>query len=88
MEQKKHYVYLLECSDGTYYCGSSGDVQKRFEAHSKKRGAKYTRTRLPLKLIYVEELDSLRDAMRREREIKGMKRKQKELLVSKGKTSP
>ncbi|MEK6958492.1 MAG: GIY-YIG nuclease family protein [archaeon] len=86
MKQKKHYVYLIECADTTYYCGSSKDVQKRFEAHSKKRGAKYTKYRLPLKLVYVEECCSLKEAMRREIAIKRMKRKQKELLVASGKT--
>jgi len=81
MDCMAYFVYLLECSDRTYYCGCSKDVEKRVERHNKGRGAKYTMTRLPVTLLYSEEQPTLRDAMRREREIKKWPRERKEGLI-------
>ncbi len=64
------FCYLLECSDGTFYCGWTKDVNRRVEVHNKGRGARYTRSRLPVRLAYYEELDSQAEAMRRERSLK------------------
>ncbi len=64
------FCYLLECSDGTYYCGWTKDMDRRVETHNKGRGARYTRSRLPVKLAYYEEMDSQAEAMRRERNLK------------------
>jgi putative endonuclease len=76
-----YYVYLVKCSDDTYYCGYTTDVTKRVETHNKgKTGAKYTKTRLPVKLEYVEEYATLSDALKREHAIKKLSRKQKDLL--------
>jgi putative endonuclease len=64
------YCYMLECKDGSFYTGWTKDLEKRLAAHNSGKGARYTRSRLPVKLVYFEELDSQSDAMRREREIK------------------
>lgn len=75
------YCYIVQCSDGTYYTGWTLDPHKRIEIHNKGRGAKYTRTRLPVKLVYVEEQPDRASAMKRERAIKKMKRAQKTKLI-------
>lgn len=76
------YVYLLECGDGSLYCGYTDDVVKRLAAHSQGLGAKYTRSRLPLKLVYSEELPTKSDALKREYAIKKLTRKEKLSLIS------
>lgn len=79
-----HYVYVLSCGDGSYYTGYTTDVEERLKAHREGRGAKYTRGRGPLQLIYSEEFDDKREAMRREWEIKHrLTRKEKEALFLK-----
>ena len=76
------FCYLLECADGTYYCGWTKDVQRRVEMHNKGRGAKYTRMRRPVALVYYEELASQSEAMRRERLLKKKSREQKRQLIN------
>jgi putative endonuclease len=76
------YCYIVECSDGTYYTGWAVDPQKRAEVHNKGRGAKYTKMRLPVKLVYVEEQPDRVTAMKRERAIKKMTRSQKQRLFT------
>ncbi len=73
----KAYTYMVECSDGTLYTGWTFDLQKRINAHNSGKGAKYTRSRRPVKLVYYETFDSKSEAMKREIEIKKMKRKDK-----------
>jgi putative endonuclease len=75
------YCYILECADGTFYTGWTTDPPRRERQHNAGRGAKYTRTRRPVKLVYVEELSSRAEAMKRERVIKKMTREQKRKLV-------
>jgi len=75
------YCYIVECADGTYYTGWALDPQKRVNTHNKGRGAKYTRMRLPVKLVYMEEQPDMRSAMKRERSIKNLKREGKEKLI-------
>jgi len=75
------YCYIVECSDGTYYTGWTTDPQRRVAAHNKGRGAKYTKMRLPVKLVYVEEQPDRKTAMKRELAIKRMRRDGKERLV-------
>lgn len=75
------YCYIVECVDGTYYTGWTLDPQKRVDTHNKGRGAKYTRMRLPVKLVYTEEQPDVRSAMQRERSIKNLKRAAKEKLI-------
>jgi putative endonuclease len=75
------YCYIVECADGTYYTGWAVDPEKRVATHNKGRGARYTRTRCPVKLVYVEELPDRTSAMKREIAIKKMKREGKLKLV-------
>lgn len=75
------YVYILECRDGTYYTGYTPDLAKRIELHNTGKGAKYTRGRGPVKLIWSREFKYFRHAVAEERRIKGLTRKQKELLI-------
>ena len=77
-----NWVYIVECNDGTYYTGWTNDLEKRIKTHNSGKGAKYTRCRLPVKLIYFEEFDDKIEAMRREYRIKKMSRKEKEELIS------
>ena len=76
-----NYTYILECSDGTYYCGWTNDLEKRLSAHNNGKGAKYTKARLPVKLIYYEEYETKEEAMSREWHIKQITRQEKENLI-------
>ena len=76
-----YFCYLLECADGTYYCGWTKDLQHRIEMHNKGRGARYTRSRRPVRLVYFEEQGSQGDAMRREHELKKKTHEQKAALA-------
>jgi putative endonuclease len=76
----KWSVYIVQCSDGSYYCGISKDVTQRVATHNSGRGAKYTKSRRPVVLRYVEEVGSVGQALKREREVKGYSRKKKESL--------
>lgn len=75
------YCYIVECADGTYYTGWAVDPQRRVAVHNKGRGARYTRMRLPVKLVYVEELPDRKSAMKREIAIKKMDRARKIKLI-------
>ena len=79
------YCYIVECSDGTYYTGWAIDPERRVATHNKGRGAKYTKMRLPVKLIYVEEQPDRTSAMKREIAIKKMGRDGKKKLIVKSK---
>lgn len=81
MDQQICYTYMVECSDGTYYTGWTNDITKRLAAHNAKRGAKYTRSRTPVKLVYLEQADTKQQALRREAQIKQLSRYQKEQLI-------
>jgi putative endonuclease len=72
---------MLECADGTYYTGWTTDPDRRVKQHNKGVGAKYTSTRRPVKLVYVESYLDRRDAMKRELAIKKMRRAQKSKLI-------
>jgi putative endonuclease len=75
-------VYILECSDKTLYCGWTNDLEKRLHEHNEgKHGAKYTRGRRPVKLVYQEPCPTKSDALKREREIKNLPRHKKLLLL-------
>lgn len=75
------YVYILECSDHSLYTGYTNDVGKRAEAHNHGKAAKYTRSRLPVTVVYSEKCESKSAALKREHEIKKLTRKQKLLLI-------
>lgn len=76
-----NYVYILECSDNTLYTGWTNDLEKRIKMHSSGKGAKYTRGRTPVKLLYYEIFEDKKEAMRREYKIKRLTRLQKEALI-------
>lgn len=73
-------VYLVRCSDGTLYCGISNDVLKRVLKHNSGNGAKYTKTRRPVVLIYQKKIGTMGEALKKERQIKKMNKKAKESL--------
>ncbi|MDO5039996.1 GIY-YIG nuclease family protein [Clostridium sp.] len=76
-----NYVYIIMCGDNSLYTGWTKNLEKRFMMHCEGKGAKYTRGRGPLKLVYFEEFKNKKDAMRREYQIKKMKREQKLILI-------
>jgi putative endonuclease len=75
------FCYILACSDETFYTGWTMDPERRLRQHNNGRGARYTRSRRPVRLVYVEELPDRASAMKRERAIKSLSRTQKEKLV-------
>ena len=77
-----HYVYVLECSDGSLYTGYTTDPERRVAEHDAGEGAKYTRGRTPIDLVHLETFDSKSAAMSREYEIKQLSRARKERLVA------
>lgn len=79
-----YYVYLLRCRDGTLYTGYTDNPERRLRVHNAGKGAKYTRSRLPVELVYQEQCPDKSAALRREREIKRMRRAEKLALISGG----
>ena len=75
-------IYMVECADGTYYTGWTNDLENRLAAHNAGTGARYTRGRGPVRLVYKEECTDKQSAQRREWAIKKLTRAQKEQLVS------
>ncbi|MCI6190876.1 MAG: GIY-YIG nuclease family protein [Clostridium sp.] len=78
-----NYVYMIRCKDGSLYTGWTNNLEKRFRNHCKGKGAKYTRGRGPLELVYYEVFEDKGEAMRREYEIKKLKKSEKEKLIEK-----
>lgn len=76
------YLYILRCGDGTLYTGITTDVEKRLSVHRSGKGAKYTRGRQPLELVYREECESHSQALKRELEVKKMTRQGKEAFIA------
>ena len=76
-----NYTYILRCGDGSLYTGWTNDLKKRVAAHSAGKGGKYTRSRLPVELVYFEEYETKEDAMHREWVIKQLTRQQKLALI-------
>ena len=76
------YLYILRCKDNTFYTGITTDVDKRLEAHQTGKGAKYTRGRAPLELVYRETCGSHSDALKRELEIKKLSREEKQKRIA------
>ena len=79
--ESQWYLYILRCKDNTLYTGITTDVEKRLEAHRSGKGAKYTRGRGPLELVYRESCENHSEALKREAQIKRLSRQEKELLV-------
>jgi len=76
------YMYILECADGSYYTGSTKDLERRLWEHQNGLGANHTAKRLPIKLVYYEEYDRIDDAFYREKQVQGWSRKKKEALMA------
>lgn len=79
---KENVTYMLQCADGTLYTGWTNDLNRRLAAHNRGTGAKYTRSRRPVLLVYRESFPNREQAMRREWEIKHLSRKEKEALIA------
>lgn len=80
-EEGNNTTYILRCSDGTYYTGWTNNLKKRLKEHNAGRGAKYTRGRTPVELVYMEAHGTRQEAMQREAWIKKLPRKEKEKLI-------
>jgi putative endonuclease len=78
----KCFCYILECADGTFYTGWTTDPTRREKQHNQGRGARYTRTRRPVRLVYLEDQPDRSTAMRRERALKSMSRVRKQKLIN------
>ncbi len=77
----KGYMYILECSDKTYYVGSTLNLYRRLQKHQDGLGANYTRKRRPVKLVYFEEYPDIKQAFYREKQVQGWSRRKKEALM-------
>ena len=78
----KGYMYILKCSDGSYYTGSTKNLVNRFKQHESGEGARYTSKRLPVELVYYEEYERVDQAFYREKQVQGWNRKKKEALIN------
>lgn len=76
------WMYILECSDGSYYVGSTKDLEYRFSEHQAGKGAKYTSKRLPVKLVYSEEYERVVDAYIREKQVQNWSRAKRKALIN------
>ena len=81
---KNWYVYILRCADDTLYTGSTDDVPRRLAVHNSGKGAKYTRGRLPVEVVYSESCESYSAALKREYAIKQLTRREKLRLIAEG----
>jgi putative endonuclease len=75
------WLYILECRDGTYYTGSTQDIERRLYEHQNGLGANYTRKRLPVRLVFCQEFSSISDAFYREQQIKNWSQEKKRALI-------
>lgn len=78
-----NYVYILRCADNSLYTGWTNNLDRRIKMHVNGKGAKYTKSRLPVELVYFEEYEDKIEAMKREYAIKQLKRKEKLMLINK-----
>lgn len=88
MGEAGYYVYMVRCADGTLYTGCTTDPERRIRVHNQGRGAKYTRSRLPVTLVYSEPAENRSAALRRERAIKALTRAEKLALIDSGGPAP
>ncbi|WP_088043523.1 GIY-YIG nuclease family protein [Bacillus sp. EAC] len=87
MENSKHYLYVLECNDASFYAGYTTNIERRIKQHNDGKGAKYTRSRVPVRCIYQEEFLSKREAMQAEYAFKQLTRTNKERYMREGKNN-
>jgi putative endonuclease len=81
MKDKRWYFYILRCKDSSFYCGITNNLKERISKHNNGKGAKYTKSRIPVKLIYFEEFPDKSSAFKREIEVKGWRKEKKEALI-------
>jgi putative endonuclease len=86
MPQMPFYVYILRCTDGSFYTGYTKNVEARAQLHAKGKGARYTRTHKPKSIAYIETFTTRARAMKREREIKKLSHDEKLYLIKRAKT--
>jgi putative endonuclease len=79
-----HHLYIVQCTDNNLYTGVTDNLNLRIKTHNKWQGPNFTRTRLPVKLVYFEKYDNLKAARHREKQIKGWRREKKENLIKYG----
>ena len=77
-----YFVYILKCSNGSFYTGSTNNVENRFKKHLDGKGGKYTRSHKPLEIVYKEKLKNKSKALKREAQIKNLSRKEKIVLIN------
>ena len=78
----KGYTYILLCNDGSYYTGSTNDLERRIKEHFAGQGSNHTKKHPPIRLLYYEEFDRIDDAFKREKQIQGWSRQKKEALIN------
>jgi len=76
------WMYILECSDGSYYVGSTKNLERRMEQHQSGKGSRYTSGRLPVELVYGEEFERVSDAYYREKQVQNWSRAKREALIN------
>ncbi|QDP38810.1 GIY-YIG nuclease family protein [Radiobacillus deserti] len=76
-----HYVYMLRCKDGSLYTGYTNNIEKRLKMHEEGKGAKYTRGRGPLELVYLQQYETKGLALKQEHQMKKLRREEKEQLI-------
>ena len=76
------WMYILQCSDQSYYVGSTKDLERRLSQHQRGTGSRYTCGRLPIQLVYCEEYDRVTDAFYREKQVQGWTRRKREALIN------
>jgi len=81
MRIEMNYTYILRCKDNSLYTGWTNNLEKRIEAHNAGKGAKYTKARLPVELVYYEQFETKEEAMKREFAIKQLTKREKEMLI-------
>jgi len=81
MDTNSWFVYLLECFDASLYCGITNNPEKRIDAHNAGKGARYTRGRLPVKLVFLQKIETKSEALKLEIKIKKMSKKEKLNLI-------
>ena len=80
-QEKQNYTYMVACSDGSLYTGWTNDLEKRVRSHNEGKGARYTKSRRPVELVWHEAFPTKEEAMRREYEVKQLTRREKEALI-------
>ena len=81
-QQGRYYLYIVQCADGSYYTGSTSDLERRLKLHNSGNGSKYVRGKLPVRLVYAKAYRSYLNVLRAERNMKKLTRRQKEETIA------